>query len=106
MRNATTRVTENFISILLVKDPRFEINCYGAFFDEIPKRLGYNVALDQAANALATSFPTLHTQQRSGTALNSYSAALTAMRACLQDPLAVRDIHTLCAVYMLLICQV
>lgn len=87
---------------------RFEINwAHGSFMDEIPKRLGHSEALAAATDAFMLSLPcedvsyTLSRQR-----LRSYTAALTAVRLALLQPAEAYSINTLCAVYLLWLCQV
>lgn len=104
--NETTTLASAFIFTLEVKDLRYDLSCYGAFLNDIPKRLGSNIALDASVNALSSAFPSLYTHQHSSQTLSKYGNALRALRICLDDPSQAWSANTLCAVYLLLICQV
>lgn len=104
--NETTAIASAFIFALEVKDPRYDLSCYGEFLEEIPKRLGSNIALDASVDVLTSAFSSLYTHQRSLTTLSKYVNALKTLRTCLDDPLQAPTAHTLCAIYLLMICQV
>ena len=82
------------------------MSVYGEFFKEIPRRLGTNTALDASVNALTTAFASVHSRQQSLEAIESYVQALKALRVCLNDPTEVGSANTMCAVYLIMICQV
>ncbi|KAF4467184.1 hypothetical protein FALBO_5967 [Fusarium albosuccineum] len=105
--SATTIITHTLISRLEVTDLRYDITCYGDFLRHIPSRLGQNEALDASADALATTFSTLHRPQgyQSVDALTKYVRALKALRVCLSNPRKSRTPETMCAVYLIMICQ-
>ena len=104
--NETTTIAGAFISTLEVKDLRYDLSCYGAFIKDIPKRLGSNAALDASVNVLTSAFSSLYTRQQSLMTLSRYVNALKTLRHCLNDPSQACTANTLCAVYLLLICQV
>jgi hypothetical protein len=104
--NETTSIANAFIFILEVNDLRYDLSCYGAFLTDIPKRLGSNIALDASVNFLTNAFSSLYTHQQSLTTLSKYVNALKALRICLDDPAQAWTANTLCAIYLLLICQV
>lgn len=104
--NETTTIAGAFIFTLEVKDLRYDLSCYGAFIEDIPKRLGSSTALDASVNFLTSAFSSLYTHQQSLVTLSRYVTALKALRHCLNDPLQACTANTLCAVYLLLICQV
>jgi hypothetical protein len=87
---------------------RLDINwAHGTFMDGIPRTLGHSVALAAATAAFMLAIPcedVSHTlaQRR----LRSYTAALTATRLGLLDPVDAYSLNTLCAVYLLWISQV
>ncbi|KAJ4005706.1 hypothetical protein NW752_011033 [Fusarium irregulare] len=105
--NPTTKVTHTLVSRLEITDLRYDITCYGDFLRHIPARLGRNEALDASADALATTFSTLHMPQGYQTidALTKYGKALGALRLCLANPAKARMPETMCAVYLIMICQ-
>lgn len=80
---------------------------YGPIMVEIPKRLGVNKALDASTAALLNIRSTLYAKRKvtSGN-LGKFNNALEELRACLRDPAKVHASETLCAVMLLMICQV
>ncbi|KAJ4175209.1 hypothetical protein NW754_005629 [Fusarium falciforme] len=103
----TNTITNTLISRLEITDLRYDITCYGDFLRHIPARLGRNEALDTSADALATTFSTLHRPQghQSVDALTKYVRALKSLRVVLSDPRKARTPETMCAVYLIMICQ-
>ncbi|RMJ18613.1 hypothetical protein CDV36_001693 [Fusarium kuroshium] len=103
----TNTITNTLISRLEITDLRYDITCYGDFLRHIPARLGRNEALDTSADALATTFSTLHRPQgyQSVDALTKYVRALKSLRVVLGDPHKARTPETMCAVYLIMICQ-
>jgi hypothetical protein len=104
--NETTIIASAFIFTLEVTDLRYDLTCYGPFLKDIPKRLGSNDALDASVNVLTSAFSSLYTRQQSLQTLSRYVNALKALRICLSDPSQAWTANTLCAIYLLLICQV
>ncbi|KAL4797391.1 hypothetical protein BDV19DRAFT_44774 [Aspergillus venezuelensis] len=88
-------------------DLRYNLKwAYSGYLGMIPCRLGYNDALDTAADALVKT----HRALACGgvvtiKSLTKYSQALGALRKCLDDPLRAGTSETLCAVTLLLIVQ-
>jgi hypothetical protein len=83
---------------------------WGTFLVEVPKRLGSNNALDTATVALLarhteTSLRQDQTDPRAP-AVVEYNRALAALRKTLDDAAEATSIETLCAVLMLVYCQV
>jgi hypothetical protein len=99
-------ITSNFTSMLEVKDTRFDLSIYGSFLDQIPQRLGTNNALDAVAVALTTAMPYVYTHQYSANMYSSYARALKSTRVSLSDPAEAQSPETLCAIYLLMVCQV
>jgi hypothetical protein len=89
-----------------VTDVRYDLACYGGFLNQIPARLGKNPALDASVGAITAAFPSLYTQQLPPDAISRYIDALRALRICLQDPATANSVDTLCAIYLILVCQV
>jgi hypothetical protein len=87
---------------------RFEINwAHGSFLDDVPRRLSHNQALAAATEAFMLSIPCAdvpHTLLRRR--LRSYASALHATRVALSNPVEAYSLNTLCAVYLLWVCQV
>ena len=104
--NNLTIVTSAFCSVLEVKDIRYDLSVYGPFLKDIPRRLGSSAALDASVNALTTGLSFVHSRRRSPEVYESYVQALKALRICLNDPEEVGSANTLCAVYLVMVCQV
>ncbi|KAK3357259.1 beta-lactamase/transpeptidase-like protein [Lasiosphaeria hispida] len=103
--NQATLDASSFLSALQVTDVRFDLRIYGPFFTEIPRRLGRNEALDASVRALTTAFPSVHTHQHTPDMYKTYGEALRHLRASLGDPATAASVETLCAVYLIMICQ-
>jgi hypothetical protein len=101
-----TWLANSLISGLEVKDPRYDLACYGIFLPKIPQRLGTHPALDASASALVCAYPAVYSRQPSREALTRYGHALRVLRISLDNPSSENIVETLCAIYFLLICQV
>ena len=95
-----------FISTLEITDVRYSMSYFGTFLKHVPQRLGTNEALDASVGALVTIASTVHTGQRSPEMFARYGDALKALRTSLSDPLKVQRPETLCAIYLVMLCQV
>jgi hypothetical protein len=98
-----------FISLLDITDPSYDLRCYGLWFKDLPRRMGTNEALDAAVEAMVGFYPHLRRHEQTSLSRDSllkYVNALQALRTCLNDPQKATRPETLCAVYILLICQV
>lgn len=105
--NEATSMLNDFIKKLQVRDPRYDICwAYGGLFNEIPKRLGANAALDASVSAMTAAISGLGDSRKSPELFARYGHALKSLKACLEDPVAVRSSSTLCAIYIIWICQV
>lgn len=107
--NETTMLTSQYIqAIKLTTNLRYNLAwAYGFFMFEIPRRMNENEALDTAVNALICSHSNFCSRKEvSVETLSSYSRALRSLRNCLDDPDKASQTETLCAVMLLLICQV
>ena len=102
----TMRIASVFISTLEVSDLRYSVSYYGAFLKHVPQRLGTNQALDAAVLALANASYCLRTGENSTQVLVQYGDALKALRLSMSDPLKAETPETLCAIYLIMICQV
>ncbi|KAG4432416.1 hypothetical protein IFR05_012106 [Cadophora sp. M221] len=103
--NASTLLLGDFISTLRVIDVRYDLTHYGCFLNDIPRRLGTNDALDASVGALATAFPYVHTKQLSSDMLRKYGHALRTLRMYVSDPKTAYTPDTLCAIYLMGVCQ-
>jgi hypothetical protein len=106
--NETTAAISALVSALEFKDLGYDLSCYGGFLKEIPKRLGTNNALDASVTALTTAFSSMLTHQhtQSVEAVSKYGNALKSLRISLQNPARAGTIDTLCAIYLVMVCQV
>ncbi|TGO49889.1 hypothetical protein BOTNAR_0413g00010 [Botryotinia narcissicola] len=103
--NKTISEAGSFISVLEVKDIRYDIGVYGTFLTEIPKRLGSSAALDASVNAISTSYTSIYSRTKPVEALESYGRGLKALRVALNDPKEAIQANTICAFYLMMICQ-
>ncbi|KAH6674747.1 hypothetical protein B0J14DRAFT_20899 [Halenospora varia] len=103
--NETALVVSGFISKLEVTDLRYDLTYYGEFLKDIPKRLGNNEALDASASALTCAYQSVYTRQQTPEMLGKYVHALTTLRRYLEDPTKAYAVNTLCAIYLIEVCQ-
>ncbi|KAJ5150408.1 uncharacterized protein N7500_010597 [Penicillium coprophilum] len=103
--NETSMLAAGFIAAFQVTDIRYAVAYYGPFLRDIPRRLGNSTVLDSAVRALSTAYPFLHTGSYPPNALVRYGQSLRALRECLNNPVEARSPNTLCAVYLITICQ-
>ena len=107
--NYQESMTAMMVNKLSIKDLRYDVAwAFGPFVSEIPKRLGRSVALDSAARTFVLSLPPgPHTRRHPGSdILESFATALRATRLALAHPVKSKSTDTLCAAYLLMICQV
>lgn len=107
--NELTFLTSVFVQTLKPStDLRYNLVWnYGGFLAEVPQRLGANEALDASVYAVCAAHSSFCLYKDiSVEALTKYSHALRMLRVCLDDPVKASTPETLCAVLMLLICQV
>lgn len=102
----TSIMAAAFVAAFQVADIRYAIAYYGPFLRDIPRRLGDSTVLDSAVRALSTASPFLHTGSYPPNVLFLYGQSLRALRECLNNPTEARSPNTLCAVYLIIICQV
>lgn len=106
--NELTSLTSAFVkTIKRSTDLRYNLWwSFGSYLEDVPCRLGTNEALDRAVDALTT----LHMDFCTGRpvsveALSKYAQALRMMRVYLDDKVHAQSSNTLCAVMVLLVCQ-
>lgn len=88
-------------------DPRFCIVSLGGFFEDVPRRLGRNEALDAAARAFSETMAVVRTGKVTVPMLTDYGVALKALRRVfVSAPEKVMTVETLVAIYLVMICQV
>ncbi|KAJ5810781.1 hypothetical protein N7447_010297, partial [Penicillium robsamsonii] len=101
----TSILAAAFVAAFQVTDIRYGVAYYGPFLRDIPRRLGNSTVLDSAVRALSTAYPFLHTGSYPPNVLVRYGQSLRALRECLNNPVEARTPNTLCAVYLITICQ-
>ena len=81
---------------------------FGPFLEHVPQRLGKSAALDAAAKVIVAAHSSHCASRRRVTPniLVDYSRALTQLRLALDDVVTAQSPETLCAIMLLLICQV
>jgi hypothetical protein len=107
--NNQTLLAHAFVKAIRVStDLKYNLAwAYGGYLEEVPRRLGSNEALDTAADAVVSAHLSFCVHRAiSVEALTKYSRALSTLRVCLNDPIKASTSDTLCAVALLLICQV
>lgn len=107
--NELTNLTTAFVrTIKRSTDLRYNMWwSFGTFLEEVPRRLGSNEALDRAVDAVSTAHGDFCVRREASTdALAKYSQALRMLRVYLDDKVHAQSSSTLCAVMILLICQV
>ncbi|KAJ5759272.1 hypothetical protein N7520_006428 [Penicillium odoratum] len=81
---------------------------FGAYLEDVPRRLGENEALDRAIETLTAAhagFCGVNRQGATAEALTKYSQALRMLRVYLDNRVHAQSSNTLCAVMVLLVCQ-
>lgn len=107
--NQTYRLTGALIDIIKDStDVRFNLAwTYGEFLNDAAQRLGTSEVLDASIMALVTAHAAICTRRKDRTtALVQYSNALCTLRRTLDDPVKACHANTLCAIVVLLLCQV
>lgn len=104
--NAATTVASALVAALEVRDLRYDLTCYGPFLTELPRRLGSDEALDAAVAAITAAYSKIYTGRRSLDMLTKYGHALTTLRKSLDDRAKAMSVNTLCAIYLVMVCQV
>ncbi|KAJ5786979.1 hypothetical protein N7457_001969 [Penicillium paradoxum] len=94
-----------FVAAFEVTDIRYAVAYYGPFLREIPRRLGNSTVLDAAVRALSTAYPFFHKGSYPPVVLGLYGQSLRALRECLNNPVEAQTPNTLCALYLITICQ-
>jgi len=108
LSNRLTNLTNAFIqTINRSTDLRYNLWwAFGAFMEDVPCRLGSNDALDCAIDAVTTAHRDFCSRHNASVdALAKYSKALRTLRIYLDDTFHAQSSNTLCAVTVLLICQ-
>jgi hypothetical protein len=107
--SATNLVASMIQTMNPIMDLKFNLAwAFGPFLELVPQRLGRNAALDAAAKAIVAAHASYCASRRrvSPNALVEYSRALTQLRLALNDTVTAQSLETLCAIKLLLICQV
>ena len=95
-----------FCSALDVTNVRYGLSVYGEVFKTIPRRLRSNSALDTFVNALTIAFTSVYSRRQSPKILESSIQALKLLEKYLNNSITAGFANTLCAVYLMMICQV
>ena len=108
--NDLTRLTSAFVSnVDSSRDILIQLPWnFGLFLEDVPRRLGSNLALDSASGTLVAAysrFCTGHTGPDE-IILVKYQRTISALRHCLAEPVKAHSSETLCAIMILLIIQV
>lgn len=84
------------------------IYAYGGFLMRVPQHLGINEALDASTEAVIYAYTDFcrGSQKIAPRTLMLYTRALAALRLCLNDSGKACASETLCAVMILMVCQV
>lgn len=107
--SALTVLTQAFVQAIHPStDIRWNLAwMYGGFLRDVPARLGTNEALDTAADAVICMHREFCTSRKvSVKGLSKYGRALNTLHTYLDDPVKAGSTDTLCAVTILLLCQV
>ena len=84
----------------------YDLSMWGTFLSDVPCRLGHNKALDASAKALIGCYDGFRADAISMDAIEDYSEALAVLRISLSNEQEATCMNTICAVYLLVICQV
>ncbi|KAJ5179474.1 hypothetical protein N7492_002684 [Penicillium capsulatum] len=98
-------LSTSFVHSLKISDIRYDLAYYGPFLHDIPRRLGSSRALDASVKTLVTAYPYFHGRGFPPSVFVNFGSSLRALRECLSDPVEARSSNTLCAVYLITICQ-
>jgi hypothetical protein len=104
--NESTMIMNAFCSALGIKDARYDLGVYGAFMQDIPRRLGTNAALDASVRATTSVFRSVRCRTQTVESLEDYGKALVVLGTTLNDPVEANTANTLCAMYLMMVCQV
>lgn len=99
-------LSSSLVHSLQISDIRYDLAYYGPFLHDIPRRLGSSRALDAAVKSLVAAYPYFHGREFPPNVFVNFGGSLRALRECLSDPVQARSSNTLCAVYLITICQV
>ncbi|KAH6718417.1 hypothetical protein BKA61DRAFT_545555 [Leptodontidium sp. MPI-SDFR-AT-0119] len=103
--NESTMIMGAFCSALRITDVRYDLGVYGTFIKDIPRRIGTSDALDASVRALTSTYSAVHTRSKTVDALEHYVDALEVLRNTLNDPDEAGSANTLCAMYLMMVCQ-
>ncbi|KAL6240331.1 hypothetical protein RBB50_012769 [Rhinocladiella similis] len=104
--NEITRLSSSLVEQIGVDDPRYNlILACGQFLEDIPRRLGCNSTLDAAVDVFTASVPYVLTRRQSPQMFRKYGIALRELRTILGNPATSRTASTLCAIYLIWICE-
>ncbi len=104
--NESTMIMGAFCSALRITDVRYDLGVYGTFIKDIPRRIGTNAALDASVKAITSTYSAVHKRSKTVESLEHYVDALEVLRNTLNDPMEAGSANTLCAMYLMMVCQV
>lgn len=106
--NALTKLSASLVDRLQFGNPGSGINwSSGTFIYDLPKRLEHSDALVAATHAFILSCPCVDaTYSLSQQRLRSYVSALKSTRLALTNTEEACSLDTMCAIYLLWVCQV
>ncbi|KAF2120051.1 hypothetical protein BDV96DRAFT_641911 [Lophiotrema nucula] len=106
LTSTSMSISNDFISTLGMNKLEFQLTTMGAhLFWQIPQRVGSNEAFDASVQAMTSARYSLKVRGSQINARAKYGRALSALRKCLQDPEKASTASTLCAIFLLSICQ-
>lgn len=103
--NDTTYSVAGFISILEISDPRYDVFSMSYWLGDLPKRFGFNKALDSAIQGVVTAFPCLYSKTVTQEAVDAYEEARRYVRLSLPDARANIDTECMSALFLLQLMQ-
>lgn len=104
--NELISLRTKFVWMLRSETIGYDMTLLGGLFDEIPRRLGHNEALDGFTDAIVHAHASLVAGSPSVTAVAAFSTAMVALRRNLQDVSAMTSFDTLSAIYIMMVYQV
>lgn len=100
------KTTSAFVSLLQITDLRYSLDAFGDILHYLPRRLGTSHVLDDSVEALICAYSSYHSRHEHIKALTAYVKVIKTLRNALIDPVQSGKVETLCAVYVVMVCQV
>lgn len=105
-KNELSALASRFVTVVEIKNPKYDISAYLPFAGHVLPRLGVNNALDAAVNSVVFAHSSICSNKLTPRTLISYGQALKALRKCLDNPVQAVTVETLIAIFLILVCQV